>query len=138
MLHDRIQQVHVAAGSVVRITCDLTDPELLAVAHVTDAVKLARYAGVALDAATMLRMHALIALQDQALEQARDNYGGGTLVLTVDRLGLLVEALQEWLTQREQFGFTRVRQAIDRPLVEAMLAGLSELYDRALGVALGR
>ncbi len=136
MVHDRIQQTHVARGAVVRITCDLSDAELLAVAHVTDAVKRARYAGVALDAATMLTMHALIALTDQALERAQDGDGGGTLVLTVDRLGLLVDSLREWLTQREQVGFVRMQQAIARPLVEDMLGDLSELYDRALGVAL--
>ena len=92
---------------------------------------------MALDANAVLRLRALVALQVQALERSRDGYAGGTLVLTIDGLRLLVHALREWSPRREELGFLRAQEAIDVPLVDGMIDDLSALHVRALQCALG-
>lgn len=115
MVNERIERLDTGNSDVVQVCFDLSDAQLLAAAHGVEAVTTDRYAGVALDANAVLRLRALVALQDQALESSRDGDAGGTRVLTIDGLRLLVHALREWSPRREELGFLRAQDAIDVP-----------------------
>jgi hypothetical protein len=42
-------------------------------------------------------------------------------VLTIDGLGLLGDALVEWLARRRELGFMRAQEALDAPHIDAMM-----------------
>ena len=131
MLNERLEDIYTAGGRVVQVRFDLSDEQLYAVACATEAVNSDRCRGVALDADNVLELRERVAIHDSALERAQDGYHGGTLVMTVARLGLLVQSLQTWCAM-----VGRARGAIAEPVVAEMLDGLADLHVRALRVAL--
>jgi hypothetical protein len=136
MLNERLEHVYTATGMTVQVRFDLGDEQLYAVANATDAVTTDRYRGVALDAAAVLELRELVALHDNAIERAQDGFDGGTLVMTVARLGLLVHSLQGWCESGDRSALMGPRDAITAPIVGDMLDGLAELHVRALRMAL--
>ena len=58
------------------------------------------------------------------------------MVVSVRRLGLLVDALGDWLGRRLELGFWRADEARDHPVVEQLVAELGELHLRGLQAAL--
>jgi hypothetical protein len=118
MINERIDTIRIAGGEAVQVRFDLPDPDLLAISQCLSATVAERYRGVALDADAVLELRDLVALQEAAHERAQDGYAGGTLVVSVRRLGLLVQAIED-------------HQALAR------LAGeLDDLHRRALALAI--
>jgi hypothetical protein len=136
MLNERIEDVYTAAGKTVQVRFDLEDEQLYAVAHATDALRTDRYRGAALDTEAVLELRELVALHDNAIERAQDGFSGGTLVMTVARLGLLVQSLQAWSAIRDRSASTGPRDATTAPIVADMLDGLADVHVRALRMAL--
>ena len=137
MHNERIEDLATAGGHTVEVRFDLTDQQLRAVAHAAEAINVERFRGRELTADDVLRMRELTAVSDAAVERAQDGYAGGTLVMSVARLGLTVDALTEWLRRRDELGFLRRQEGVDRPVVEGMLWDLADLHLRALQVAVG-
>ena len=136
MLNERLDTIRIAGCDALQIRFDLGDAELLAVARSVAGVATERYRGVALDADGVLELRELTAIHDAALERAEDGYAGGTLVVSVNRLGVMIEALGEWITQRYQAGFMRAHEAQDLPAVEGLMDDLRDLHMRGLRTAL--
>ena len=136
MLNERLEDIYTAGGKVVQVRFDLDDEQLYAVARATEAVNIDRYRGVALDADAVLELRELVAIHDSSIERAQDGHNGGTLVMTVARLGLLVQSLQAWCAIHDRSAFTGTRDAIAAPVVAEMLDGLADLQVRALRMAL--
>ena len=136
MVNERLESVYTTEGKAVQVCFDLDDEQLFAVACVTEAVNVDRCRGVALDADAVLELRELVAIHDSALERAQDGYNGGTLVMTVARLGLLVQSLRTWCASRDQSALMGARDAIAAPVVDEMLDGLADLHARAVRVAL--
>lgn len=136
MVNARVERLRAGGGEIVQISLDLSNEQLLAVAHATEGVMTDRYARAALDTDASLELRALVALHDQSLERARDGDRSATLTLTVDQLGRLVRALRDWLARREQLGFLRAQEALDTPLVENLADELTDTHVDALRVAL--
>jgi hypothetical protein len=136
MLNERIDVIQIAGSAVMQLRFDLADAELLAIARIVEAVSGERYRVAALDADGVLELRELIALHDTALERAEDGYAGGTLVLSVRGLGLVIGALAEWIDRRLGDGFIRAYDAIDLPAAEDLLGDLRDLHLRGLHAAL--
>ena len=136
MLNERLEGVYTAEGKVVQVCFDLNDEQLFAVACATEAVITDRYRGVALDADAVLELRELVAIRDSAIERAQDGYNGGTVVMTVARLGLLLQSLQAWCAIRDRSPSVGARDAIAARVVAEMLDGLAALHVRALRMAL--
>jgi hypothetical protein len=136
MLNERLEDVYTATGKAVQVRFDLDDEQLYAVAYATEAVRTDRYRGVALDVEAVLELRELVALHDNAIERAQDGFNGGTLVMTVARLGLLVQSLQAWSAIRDRSALMGARDASTAPVVADMLDGLADLHVRALRMAL--
>jgi hypothetical protein len=136
MINERIDTIRLANGEAVQMRFDLSDADLFAIARSVGTVVAERYRGVALDADDVLAMRELMALQEVALARAEDGHAGGTLIVSVRRLGLLVEALGDWLTRRLELGFWRADEAQDHPLVEQLVEDLRGLHVRGLQAAL--
>jgi hypothetical protein len=136
MRNERLEHVYTVTGKAVQVRFDLDDEQLYAVAYATDAVKTDRYRGVALDADAVLELRELVALHDNAIERARDGFNGGTLVMRVARLGVLVRSLGAWHAIRDRSALMGSRDAITAPVVADMLDGLADLHVRALRMAL--
>ena len=137
MINERIDVIQIAGSDVVQLRFDLADAELLAVARIVEAVSSERYRVASLDAEGVLDLRELVALHDAALERAEDGYAGGTLVLSVRRLALLIGALAEWMDRRLGDAFIRAHDAIDLPAAEGLLGDLRDLHVRGLHAALG-
>jgi hypothetical protein len=135
MINERIDLIAIADGEAVQVRFDLPDADLTAVARSVGTVADERYRGAALTAEDVLELRDLMALRDAAAERAADGYAGGTLVVSVRRLGLLVTALRDWLARRLEAGFLRHDQAVDHPAVERLAGELAELHGRALEAA---
>ncbi len=131
--NERIDQ----GPETVEVRFDLPDEQLLAVARIADAVKRERYMGQELDTDAVLALRELVALHDNALERAEDGVAGGTLVMTIARLGLALEAMREWMDSRRANGSTLPHEAADLAAAEALLPDLTDLHLRAMCVALG-
>jgi len=136
MLNVRIDTIGIAGTENVQLRFDLADAELQAVARSVETVARERYQNVALDALTVLDLRELTAVHDVALERARDGYAGGTLVIWLPRLGVLIAALAEWCERRLSAGFLRHEEHVDLPLVEALIPELRELHARGLRASL--
>lgn len=136
MINERIDIIQIAGGEAVQVRFDLADADLTAVARSLATVTGERYRGVALTAEDVLELRDLTALRDTAAERAADGYAGGTLIVSVRRLGLLVAALRDWLARRVEVGFMRHDEAVDHPAVERLVDELRELHTRALQTAL--
>ena len=136
MLNERLEGVYTAEGRVVQVCFYLNDEQQFAVACATEAVITDRYRGVALDADAVLELRELVAIRDSAIERAQDGYNGGTVVMTVARLGLLLQSLQAWCAIRDRSPSVGARDAIAARVVAEMLDGLAELHVRALRMAL--
>lgn len=84
----------------------------------------------------VLELREVVALHDNAIERAQDGFNGSTLVMTVARLGLLVQSLQAWSAMRDRSALTGSRDTIAAPVVADMLDALADLHVRALRMAL--
>jgi hypothetical protein len=135
--HERIDHVGEPGAGSTQIRFDLTDAQLLGVARIADTVARERYMGRELDADAVQALRELVAIHDATLERAEDGYSGGTLVMSVARLGVLIEALREWSESRRTNGFARHHEETDLDAADEILADLAELHVRALHVALG-
>jgi hypothetical protein len=131
MSYERIDRVYTAGGETVQVRFDLTDDQLRAVAHVADSVKTTRYRCAELTADDVIELRELMAIHDDAHDRASDGFAGGTLVMTVGRLGILVGVLREWRAGE------RAQDVIAAPHVDDALDTLADLHTRALRVALG-
>jgi hypothetical protein len=136
MTNERFENVHSADGATVHVRFDLTDEQLLALANAVNAVKAERFMGAEMTAQDVLDMRELIAVADGAAERAADGFYGGTLVMTVTRLGMTLAALTERLTRMDELGFTSRQDELDRPELEAIIDDLYDLHVRALVAAL--
>ena len=136
VLNERIDSPGLALHDAVQVRIDLSDGELLAVARAAEAAIDERFRGVALDGDAALELRGLVALHDGALERARDGYDGGTLVLSVARLGLLLRTLGDWQARCARIGFLRPGDAACAATAGDLLDQLQELHERALRVAL--
>jgi hypothetical protein len=101
----RIDIIRIAGGEAVQMRFDLPDADLTAIARSLATVAGERYRSTALDADDVLELRDLTALRESPEERARDGYAGGTLVVSVRRLGLLVQALRDWRARRLDLGF---------------------------------
>lgn len=135
MLNERFDTIRIAGCDALQIRFDLDDGELLAVARSVAGIANERYRGVALDADAVLEMRELIAIHDAALERAEDGFFGGTLVVSVRRLSLMIDALGEWIARRYDAEFLRAHEAQDLPVVEGLMDDLQDLHVRALHAA---
>jgi hypothetical protein len=136
MLNERIDIIRIAAGEAVQVRFDLPDADLTAIARSLSTVVADRYRGVALSADDVLELRDLNALQERAYERACDGCVGGTLIVSVRRLSLLVQALRDWHDRRRELGFLRHDEAVDEPLVDRLADQLRDLHVRALETAL--
>lgn len=136
MVNERIDIIQIAGGEAVQVRFDLPDPDLLAIARSLSTVVAERFRDAALDADDVLALRDLTALQATARERAEDGYAGGTLVVSVRRLGLLVQALGDWLERRLELGFWRSDEALDHPIVDRLADELHELHVHGLQAAL--
>jgi hypothetical protein len=136
MINERIDIIRIAGGGAVQMRFDLPDADLLAIARSLATVAVERFRGAALSADDVLELRDLTALSECARERAQDGYAGGTLVVSVRRLGLLVRALRDWLGRRVEAGFMRHEEAIDHPVVERLADELRDLHIRGLQAAL--
>ncbi len=137
MLNERIDRLDFALAGAVHVRFDASDGELFAIAHIVAAIVDERFRGVALDGDAVLELRELVALHDTALERARDGFNGGTLVMSVARLGLLARAIADWQQRCDRVGFLRAADAATAPLVDALREGLLDLHARAARVAVG-
>jgi hypothetical protein len=137
MTNERVAKVYSPDGETVQVRFDLTDEQLHAVANATAAVRSDRYLGVEMTADDVLAMRELGAIADSAAERAGDGYHGGTLIMTVARLGLMVGALTERLDRMIEVGYLRLTDERDRPVIEGMLYDLTDMHLRALNETLG-
>ncbi len=137
MQNVRLDTAYTEGGETVLVRFDLSDEQLYAVAHAVDGVTAERYRGSALDAEGVLELRELVAVHDSALERARDGYSGGTLIVSLQRLGLIVGALRGWLERCERIGFITHQDPSRALVVEAMLGDLTDLHVRALRIAVG-
>ncbi len=135
MLNERIDRVDFALAGAVQVRFDASNPELFAVAHAVAAVMDERFRGVPLDADAVLELRELVALHDTALERGQDGYNGGTLTMSVARLGLLARSLGDWQERCDRLGFLRPGDLASAPLVDALREGLLDLHARAARVA---
>ena len=136
MLNERIDVLRTVAGDTVQLRFDLPDAELGAMARCISAFLAERYRDVALDADGVLEMRELTALQASARDRAKGGYGGGTLIMSVRRLGLLTGTLDYWLRRRIEVGFMRSDEASDHPMIERLIDDLRDLHLRVLRAAL--
>ena len=90
-----------------------------------------------LDGEAVLELRELVAVRDSALERAHDGYDGGTLVMSVARLGLLVRSLGDWQARCRRNGFLRPGEGAAAAAADDLLEQLRELHARAARVALG-
>ena len=90
----------------------------------------------ALDAEAVLEFRELVAIHDSALARAQDSFNGGTLIMRVARLGLLVQSLRARCAMLDRSAFMGARDAIEASLVAEMLDGLADLHMRAVRLAL--
>jgi hypothetical protein len=137
MLNDRVDRLDLALHDAVQVRFDLSDAELVAVARAAEDVIDERFRGVALDGEAVLKLRELVAVLDSALERAHDGYDGGTLVMSVARLGLLVRSLGDWQARCRRIGFLRPGEAAAAPAADDLLEQLCGLHARAARVALG-
>jgi hypothetical protein len=136
MINERFENVHSADGVTVQVRFDLTDEQLLAVSNAVNAVKAERFMGAELTAQDVLDMRELVAVADGAAERAADGFYGGTLVMTVARLGMTLTALTQRVARMDELGFTTRQDELDRPELEAIIDDLYDLHVRALVAAL--
>jgi hypothetical protein len=136
MINERIDIIRIAGGEAVQVRFDLSDADLIAIARSLPTVVDERYRAATLDAEAVLELRDLTALQESAHERASDGYAGGTLIVSVRRLGLLVQALADWQARRRELGFLRHDEAVAEPHVERLNRGLRDLHVRALRSAL--
>jgi hypothetical protein len=136
MDNERVDIITIAGGEAVQVRFDLPDADLTAIARSLPTVAAERYRTAALDADDVLELRDLTALAEIADARARDGYSGGTLVLSVRRLGLLVQALGDWHARRLTLGFFRHDESVDEPIVQRLAGELHELHLRALHAAL--
>jgi hypothetical protein len=136
MLNERIDILQTVGGDALQLRFDLPDAELGAIARGVSAFVAECYRDTALDADGVLELRELTALQESARERAEDGYDGGTLVMSVRRLGLLTSALDHWLRRRIDLGFMRSDEAFDQPVIERLVDELRELHMRSLQAAI--
>jgi hypothetical protein len=135
MVHERFDRIPAAGGQTVHARFDLSDEQLFALAHAAEGMIAEHYRGVSLTADEVLEMRELVALHDNALERGQDGYAGGTLMLTVSRLGLAVRALSGWLARCERLGLIHAQDAFHAAVAEALLEDLTDLHARAVRIA---
>jgi hypothetical protein len=135
--NERIEKVAEPGGETVRVCFDLAEDQLLAIARIADTVKRERYMGNELDTDAVLTLRELVAINDNALDRAGDGVGGGTVVMAVGRLGLLVDAMREWSESRRDADVSQPTDAEDLAVAEALLPDLVDLRVRAMHAALG-
>lgn len=136
MRNERIDILRTVAGDAVQLRFDGPDAELGAMARCISTFLAERYRDVALDADGVLEMRELTALQASARDRAEDGYAGGTLIMSVRRLGLLTSTLDYWLRRRVEVGFMRRDEGFDHPMIERLTDELRDLHLRGLRVAL--
>lgn len=133
MTNERFENVHSADGLTVEVRFDLTDEQLLAVSNAVNVVRAERFMGAEMTAQDVLDMRELVAVADSAAERAADGSHGGTLIMTVTRLGMTLATLAERLARMDELGFTARQDELDRPELEAIIDDLYDLHVRALG-----
>jgi hypothetical protein len=136
MTNERFENVHSADGVTVHVRFDLTDEQLQAVSNAVNAVKAERFMGAELSAEDVLEMRELVAVADGAAERAADGFHGGTLVMTVARLGMTLATLIQRLARMDELDYISRQDELDRPELEAIIDDLSDLHVRALVTAL--
>lgn len=117
---------------------DLSQEQLRAAALASNAVRLERHRGVALDTDGVLALRELTAVCDE-LDRLAEAGGHGTVVLALARLGVLHDALHEYATSRRDRdrGALREEEAAAIVLVEAVLGPMAVLRNEGLQAVLG-
>ena len=135
MGHGRIEIAKDLEGHRVVLAClDLSEGEARAAAHVLAVVRRERYQGAELGTDDVLAMRELTVLADEL-----DHFGRGgavNLVLKPARLNALRDALDAFVTARDEAEWLREEDREPLSHARALLWPVADLADEALRAAL--
>jgi hypothetical protein len=121
--------------AVVLAVFDVTHAESSAAAHVVAVVRAERYRNAELSSDDVLAMRELTALADE-LGDLVGRGGAGTLVLRAGRLTVMRDALEAFVTERDDAEWIRDEDREPLAAVRALLWPLGDLATEALRAAL--
>jgi hypothetical protein len=136
MLNARIDTTKDLEGHAVVLACfDVSAPEAAAAGHAVSAVRAERYRNAELGADDVLAMRELTALADE-LSALTGLGGAGTLVLRPARLTAMRDALEAFVTGRDEADWIRGEDREPLAAARSLLWPLSDLCTDALRAAL--
>jgi hypothetical protein len=136
MLNARIEIARDLDGAAVVLACfDLEEVELAASAHAVAGARTERYRLVEMSVDDVLAMRELTALADDLDALARVP-GAGTVVLRPARLTAFRDALEQFVTARDEADWVREEDAVHLSAVRRVLWPLADLCADALRAAL--
>jgi hypothetical protein len=136
MINARIDTTKDLEGhAVVLAVFDVTEAEVTGAAHAVGAVRAERYRNAQLGADDVLAMRELTALADE-LGSLAGHGGSGTLVLRPARLTVMRDALESFVTGRDEAEWIREEDREPLAATRGLLWPLSDLCADALRAAL--
>jgi hypothetical protein len=136
MINARIDTTKDLEGhAVVLAVFDLTEAEVGGAAHAVGAVRAERYRNATLGADDVLAMRELTALADE-LGALAGRGGSGTLVLRPARLTVMRDALDGFVTGRDEAEWIREEDREPLAAARGLLWPLSDLCSDVLRAAL--
>jgi hypothetical protein len=136
MINGRIDTTRDLEGhAVVLAVFDVTEADTSASAHAVAAVRAERYRNAEMTADDVLAMRELTALADE-LGALAGRGGAGTLVLRPARLTVMRDALDAFVTGRDEAEWMREEDREPLAIARGLLWPLSDLCSDALRAAL--